>query len=563
VIVQADSVLLDSIWVHDNAASGVWVDSARTVAMYGSLFRDNHLAGAGDTVATTVFDRFHRLWVSQTVIDNGAAAALGGYLRGIFVHFGPTGGAHAEVDSSTVLGGYAVYGLGVSRTLNDTVGMVGLRAAPAAPSRTFGADLENLGRVQVSGAVLDSADYSTVSALAAFYLGSFDVRNSQFTHVGTAVSAEASDTTGANPGPGVFTGNLVSCDTTAQSFGYTVVVSAAPVTVTGNTLQGQCFLGIVAANIGNGAPQLAATVTDNRTGTASGATSLSLQGAYLHAVVARNVSNPGAILVAGGTSSLENDSARVDSNAVHGTSTGGLRFNGPMHALTLRGNLVDSVPATASGLGGISLSSLVLAGTPVRLYGNKVSRVLRGPALSTAADTVYADSTVIVDSRLGISATGNLVGRWNFIARNDTSIYGAGFVRMDSSVIDQSVAGVRNTGAKTWQLVNNFWGDVLGPRCASGCNPASLGDSLIGPASFTPFRASAPSSTPVGVAPFRAALSATSGAVAGQAAGGAGATRAVNPSHASIKRAGTAVIPIAPRLPSRPPTIPQAPEVIW
>lgn len=588
-VLLADSVALDSLWIHDNGASAIAVDTARVILLRWSRIEDNHLVLPATNPAKAVrLAGFHRVRVTQSIVDFGAAAPAsdGVYLQGISATLGPLGGARVQVDSSTFLGGRAVAVFGVSRVLHDTLSMFGLQAAPALTSRTRGVYAVNVGFLEAKGIEVDSSSWAG-TGLYAYYIGGFDVRDSRFTHTGGAVGITADTlyvgSSPTNPGPGVFTGNTVECDSAVSWVGYVVNLSnVAPATVTNNVLRGRCIIGIVAANSAAGAPQGSAVMTDNVVGSVSssngppfvaGGTMLSLQGAYKNALVARNTTTPGVILITDNSSLTGMDSLRIDSNTVRGNYRGGLVLYGKLRATTLRGNVVDSVPTTASLLGsgyGIYLGATT-AGTTTRLIGNRVSRALKDGIYLPSPDTTLLDSNVVVDSRTAVVFTSSkVVGRWNFFARDSVGLSGAtgSFVRISSSVIMQSIKGwgANNTGATPWEIQDNYWGAPLGPRCLSGCNPLSTGDSILGQAtalSFTQFLASAPGNVPTGAPPaLRAPVLAASRV--GAPFLSAGATSTVTPAA----RAGRSrPRPLGRALSSTPVPdpllLPRLPEVIW
>ena len=580
-VLHADSVALDSVWVHDNAASAIAVDTARIILLRWSLIENNHLSLPPTYLSKAVrLGGFRRVRITQSVVDLGAAAAAldGAYLQGVAANLGPLGRARIQVDSSTFLGGRALTVFGTSRLLHDTLSMFGLQAAPAMTSRTRGVYAQNVGFVEAKGIQVDSSSW-VGTGLYANYIGGFDVQNSRFTHTGGAVGLYA-DTlyVGAaptNPGPGVFSSNTVECDSAVSAVQYVVSLSfVAPVTVTNNVLQGHCYLGIVATNSALGAPVGSATMTDNFVSSSSsgppfvtGGTMLSLQGRYLNALVARNTTAPGVLLISQG-SAASIDSTRIENNIIHGNWRGGIFLTGTQRATTLRGNVVDSVPTNANyaaiymGFGA--------AGTTTGVVGNRISRALKDGILLPVTDTTLLDSNVVVDSRTGVVFTNSkVVGHWNFIARDSVGLSGAAnsFVQMASSVIKQSIKGwgARNTGTIPWDLTNNFWGDPLGPRCLSLCNLASAGDSIIGSVtalSYTQFLTSAPGNVPTGAPPALRVAPPLASRV-GAPFVSAGATRAVSPTGRSrrsrLRPIGRGFAPVSM---TDPLPLPRLPEVI-
>jgi len=554
--------------MHDNHASAIMVDSTRAISLYGNRIENNQLTPPPGWLCTVCLDWFQRARVAQTVVDHGPAAVLGWNVVGFWAWLGNTG-ARLQFDTTTVLGGGAIEAYGLGRGSNDTVGLRGVRAGAASGYRTGGIWLGALGHVEVRSIEVDSVD-ANETGLYGYWLGTFDIRDSRFTHVGGAVYAQADTATVPDPREGVFSGNFIECDTARSAVQYVVNVRAAPITIAGNTLQGSCNLGIVGSNSTAGAPQRAATLSDNvvllpAIEGVTGGSALSLQGSYRNAVIARNTSR-GIILLTNFGGAF--DSVRVDSNTVQGTFRGGISLGG-IGALTARGNVIDSIVST-SVPNRIAFDAGLTAGTNGRFVGNRVSRAPVAMSLSVPAgtDTTYLDSNVVVDSRLGVSkSANNIVGRWNYIARNDTGMRGAGYVRMDSSVFQQSVRiGARNTGGVvTWDLAYNFWGEARGPRCASGCDTASTGDSIIGLATFTPFLTAAPITVPTGVPPALARLARAPSAMALFGGARAGATRAVMPARRVPAASRTFVAP-PPSAEMRSPLErqkPVVPEVIW
>jgi hypothetical protein len=73
-----------------------------------------------------------------------------------------------------------------------------------------------------------------------------------------------------------------------------------------------------------------------------------------------------------------------------------------------------------------------------------------------------------------------------------------------SNIENNVLAGVRNQNASPMQADNNWWNDARGPRCASGCDSTSLGDSAVGPVNpVTPFLTAPSGSAPAFAPRFR------------------------------------------------------------
>jgi uncharacterized protein YjdB len=213
------------------------------------------------------------------------------------------------------------------------------------------------------------------------------------------------------------------------------------------------------------------------------------------------------------------DTAIVEGNVITGLARG--VSTGRKAAIWLS-NVFDSSRVTRNTITGNALSGI--------LFSSNVANILVDANLvADNADSgmVFWQSDVAGDTARG---------RFNTVRRNGVGImtYVAD-IYLDSNNIEGNAVGLYNDDADTVFAANNWWGDVLGPRCslldgAGGplCDAGAVGDSITGWASATyvvsPVAidtiAAAPPGAPPAVAPGLAspALAATRSSAAAQSA---------------------------------------------
>ncbi len=153
---------------------------------------------------------------------------------------------------------------------------------------------------------------------------------------------------------------------------------------------------------------------------------------------------------------------------------------------------------------GLGANAITVSNTRIEfsaILGIRVDAASVGPIL--------IDSSAITDDSLAaIQVSSPTVVTNTLLARNLVGVdiwSGADGSQVRFSNIEGNVlAGVRNQSASPVQADNDWWNDPLGPTCASGCDPASLGDSAIGAVNpVTPFLTAPAPSAPAAVRPIR------------------------------------------------------------
>lgn len=240
-------------------------------------------------------------------------------------------------------------------------------------------------------------------------------------------------------------------------------------------------------------------------------------GSYRAAVVGNTVTG-GAYSFGGigvlGSSTYRNPRVRVDSNTVH---TGAGRAIDLAWLDTLRADSntvtrIDSLGVT--GEAGIWVRDVWTGGavTRNRITANWVPGIrTSGTMIGLAIDTnLIADNT-----NAGISLHATAQGRMNAIRRNGVGIIdsvGTGAV-FRSNDIEGNAFGVRNLSGTVLSADSSWWGSSLGPRCPSGCDPSSTGDTISTNVSFAGFATASITGVPAGAPPAVARAAADESAV--------------------------------------------------
>ena len=524
-VAAADSLRADSLWIHDNLAGALGALNVTAVSAYGNLLEANALAYGAYGVKLY---QPQRARIAQTVIDESGGLAS----RSLDVVYGFAGGASVVVDTSTFLGPYyGVYAPGLSAGYNDTLVVRGSRmqSLDVTGGTYISVYAPYLGHVGVVGNTLDTTYYGVYAP----YSGSAEVRNNVIRNVRYYGVYLYSTPQGVS-----VSGNTIECTPGYYSGSQGITVQYAPPVVTANTVR-YCSAGIDVENY-SGIPYAAEVRGNVVVGdTVYGSIGIELNGQYTRPVLALNDVSAGrfstaALRLFGSTI----DSARVDSNTVRDGLGPAIQTSGSVVGVSIRGNVVERFQGLTAGTGegGIAITH---TGGGATVVNNRVSFAtsMPGVQLYQAGGTITLDSNVVVDGGLnGVQLTGlavTVTGSRNFVARNYRGFYGTtGTVTIGQSTIQGNTFRGAD-GVAAWNLANDYWGDALGPRCVTGCDPGSVGDSVVGVGTFLPFLAVPDVATPVGAPPaIRPAAARTAAVGAALLRTVAGATRAVRPSRA-------------------------------
>ena len=128
---------------------------------------------------------------------------------------------------------------------------------------------------------------------------------------------------------------------------------------------------------------------------------------------------------------------------------------------------------------------------------------------------VVIDTNLFVDNGgvalfLGSSAATTATGTHNSFLRNGTGILDSGALGsvFQANNFADNQFGVSNLGVTAIDVTNSWWGDLLGPRCASECDETSTGDSVSTNVTFNPFATAQVSAAPSSPATIGARFSA-------------------------------------------------------
>jgi nitrous oxidase accessory protein NosD len=197
---------------------------------------------------------------------------------------------------------------------------------------------------------------------------------------------------------------------------------------------------------------------------------------------------------------------RVDSNLIE-LATGGIVLEGGDSASVI-GNVVRDVSTAQFDeiRGGISIYGGGFYSNypgPVRVYGNLLERIgtYGIGVLNVDTGLVTVDSNRIRQSPMGLRLrTGRTLTTRNRITGSSiAAVYLTGDAGTAHGITQNNFAGNRygvSTEGVAIGAANNWWGDALGPRCLSGCDPGSAGDSVSSLVSFTPFLTAEAGATP-------------------------------------------------------------------
>ncbi|MFQ5550559.1 MAG: right-handed parallel beta-helix repeat-containing protein, partial [Gemmatimonadales bacterium] len=188
--------------------------------------------------------------------------------------------------------------------------------------------------------------------------------------------------------------------------------------------------------------------------------------------------------------------ARVDGNIISGSPTDAV-FVADVDTALVRNNTVSGTLATSE--------VAVEVGSRIHtvVSNNSVTGALAGGVFVNGPSAAVVDSNVITDNvGTGLGFNTVVTAFKNTIRRNTTGIEDFwGGATVDSSNVDSNtVFGYRNNSGVNSNATNIWWGDALGPRCVTGCDTLSVGDSVSTFVTFTPFAAATVPGTPAGTA---------------------------------------------------------------
>lgn len=511
---SADTVLLDSVWTHDNQAGAFSAEFADTVDVFRSRFDNSYQGSSSGQRASVRLFTVTRSRMARSRIDDRLGAPQYSLLSTSSLGFP----VRAVVDT-TVFAGAAQYGVlmsGLGGGSSDTLIVRGSTfTAGGVPfnTRFYGIYAQALKWTQVTGSSFDSLSSAAVlmqggagvlsrNVLAAVGAGLYDARGYDFATASTIDS------------------NQVTCLRQNSTTG--ILFGNGSGTATGNTIT-DCRRGF---QLSTGQAGVTAIIRQNTLALDSSAEwGIAVGGQYSQVVVAGNditsrdtISSHAIELSQSGSAW---GSTRVDSNFVHDFAGKGIMVFGFHGSLGFRGNDVRRLASTTAGpVTGIEL----IVNSPMSMAGNTI-REIKGHGIDILNGTgpLPFDSNIVADDSLtglniGVGTSVQITGRYNRFSRNRIGIQaGPGSGTLDSSAFQ----GNTLLGADAhsgWNLSNNWWGHPSGPRCGVPCTGA-LGDSLTGSiTTFTPVLAdSAGGRIPNGVAPLRPVAGARTGLRAGSA----------------------------------------------
>jgi len=497
IVTNGDSLRADSLYVHDNAGTAVQVTQFRTASLSGGRFERNATAYAYSGIVQLL---------------NVAAVRVA---QGVFEEISPVtslewntslgAGQTLTVDTTVFRGS----GQGISAYTYGYAGRVIVRGStlergPAGYGRQL-VYASMPGWVQVLDSRIDSTDYGYFAIQAT--TDTLDVVSTQMHFVGSGITGNSYSGTGLLS---TLTGNTIACRTGNSSNYYGISLSNPQVVATGNTVNG-CVVGLAFG----GSPARTAIISGNTITTLdslNGQGGIQLSGDWRQSVISANTISGGrmsyaGIYIAAGSAI---DTLRVDSNLVEDGFGKGIYVYGLLRGSRLYGNTIQRMrplsPAYDAAIYaeyGYGTDTLVISSN--RLLQNRSMGMYL--AFGSGGAPMRVDTNVVVDDSLAaihVDQGSKVVGRANFLARNQDGLYGYGTITIDSSVIQQSTrAGAEAAGGGILTMIDNYWGDPSGPRCDTNCAAlGALGDSIINTLSvaYFPFLTSAPS-TPVGAPP--------------------------------------------------------------
>jgi hypothetical protein len=486
-LLRGDSLRADSLYVHHNGGTGMYVNQVRTASLVGSRFVSN----SGDVYLNDV----PTMRVAQSLFEaQGLTTALQWNAN--------TGAANTLTVDTTVFRGSGIgvyaYGYYAGRV---TVRGSALERGPAGyGGRLLYAYLP--GRVQVLDSRVDSTAYGYVAVEVS--TDTLDVLNTQMHFVGGGV--QASDYSGFGL-QATIAGTTIGCRTGNSGNYYGLQLSNTDAVVTGDTISG-CWTGI---NVYSSTAR-SATISGNVVSSldsASGQAGILLTGNWVNAAISRNKVSGGRMYYGGiyVAASSAIDSMRVDSNTIQDGRGHGIYLYGLLRGSRIWRNTIQRMRPDYASYGAGIYAEYMYGTDTLRIVDNRLLQnrsIGMYLASGSGGAPIRLDSNVVVDDSLtaiDVEQGSKVVGRSNFLARNGAGISGYGTITIDQSVIQQNVQyGAKFVSNGPMTLINNYWGAASGPRCDTAC--PGTGDSILGVlnVAYEPFLTSPPS-TPSGAPP--------------------------------------------------------------
>lgn len=448
-LVLVDQLSLDSVSIHDNPFGALYGDTTLQVTATRSQFLRNGTYGGilnYGVIGDLVFE------VPKQVSLQGVSLSGGGN-AGLWLRTGP-GGSRTVVDSSSISGsqGFLIQveqltsGPAVDTLVMTNSALHGRRGA----TNTGITAPYALARLALTGSTIDSLGIGTSTAYSS---GQVNIQGNTFTGMGTsAFQATLQDSV-------VFDSNTVAGCWDINNVA--VLLYQTNARITRNAISG-CWRGIESMT-GSNTRRLLVSGNHVARDSSSAWESILVSDSYDSVAVVGNTLVGGrgiGVHLSGAYSGI--GAARVDSNTVQGILGNGIVIDGQISGPV---QLIYNVVADNDTDG-------VRAFVPLFASANTVVRNGRYGLYANSTGSTYFRSS-------------NFVGNVQYGVWND---YGEYYVFADSS----------------------YWGDAIGPRCTSGCNATSVGDSITTYATFAPYSSTLvagapPIPAPLPAPPFRTA----------------------------------------------------------
>lgn len=493
---STDTIVLDSVYVHDNGPGALLVVGADSLDISRSRFDSNFLASNSGSPALVQLQTVRSTRIARTRFDQRSGATYFGLHTAATVAGGKFVLDTVQVIGSMVYGAYLLSNAGggdsmIVRGSSFTAGGVPL------VNRYIGFAALYWDNALFAGNTVDSVDQQGLL----IYSGNAVATNNVVRGTSDALVIQ-----GPVAGPALVTGNMLTCHKVPSGARTGLRVTVAQPTITGNSVT-DCRTGIQVQQYVGFTPGPAVVRQNTVRLDSAGSTGLEVSGAYSSVEVALNdvsgadtVDSYGLVLATSGTWT----GTRVDSNFVHDYRGHGIRIDGFHGSLGLRGN---DVRRLGSVFGGPSDGIYLAVGNNgAVLRGNRADQI-RGYGLHTngISGTLVLDSNVFADDSLSgalLGGVNSMTGRYNRFSRNRIGMEGGFGGTIDSSAFQGNTL-VGAGGGSAINVANNWWGHPSGPRCGASC-PGALGDSVQSSLVFTPFLAdSAGGRIPNGVAPVQ------------------------------------------------------------
>ncbi|MFQ6046673.1 MAG: right-handed parallel beta-helix repeat-containing protein, partial [Gemmatimonadales bacterium] len=489
-----DTIRVDSNSVHDNFASGVWLDSSGVFTARDNTFDRNYFTsddGDGLTDRATVYLE------DVNSADVRLNTFTGNNGAGVWVQYVSDTGV-AVVDSNSFRGKYWGVRSGAWDTTRSHIEVI---------NNSFVGDLTGPWTRQIGMGPLRTmiVESNTIDSTFGTGIGvwpgdTITVQNNVITNMG------GSDGIYAERGAvALFDANSITCVDSNTAYG--IEYNTGNGSVTNNTVS-QCYYGGSSYNWQYWYNTFALTVRGN-VFTAGGALTppiagyLVQGGSYVDARLVGNSVSGGSYSLGGiavmASSGYRNNYVRVDSNTVQSGAGLGMSVAWA-DSVSVSGNTVSGIDTlSVAGASGIRSSNVFWWAHVVRntVTGNGVP----GIRVDGTASGVAIDTNLIADNLgVGVLLYSLATGRYNSIRRNGTGILdsvGTGSV-FRSNNIEGNAFGVLNLGGTALDADSSWWGDALGPQCAVGCDTLSAGDSISANVTFVAVAADTIAAAPVG-----------------------------------------------------------------